>query len=49
MRYAVKLDFIAGLLAKALRCTGGDEVRSNQVLLGVPDGRVAAVPQALFA
>ena len=33
-RYAVKLDFIAGLLAKALRCTGGDEARSNQVLLG---------------
>lgn len=33
-RYAVKLDFIAGLLAKALRCTGGDETRSNQVLLG---------------
>jgi 4-hydroxyphenylacetate 3-monooxygenase len=33
-RYAVKLDFIAGLLAKALRATGGDEARSNQVLLG---------------
>ena len=33
-RYAVKLDFIAGLLAKALRCTGGDEARGNQVLLG---------------
>ena len=33
-RYAVKLDFVAGLLARALRCTGGDEARSNQVLLG---------------
>ena len=33
-RYCVKLDFIAGLLAKALRATGGDEARSNQVLLG---------------
>ncbi len=33
-RFAVKLDFICGLLAKALRCTGGDEARGNQVLLG---------------
>jgi len=33
-RFAVKLDFIAGLLAKALRCTGGDEFRGNQALLG---------------
>ena len=33
-RFAVKLDFITGLLAKALRCTGGDEARGNQVLLG---------------
>jgi 4-hydroxyphenylacetate 3-monooxygenase len=33
-RFAVKLDFFAGLLAKALRCTGGNELRSNQVLLG---------------
>ena len=33
-RYAVKLDFMAGLLAKALRATGGDEARHNQVLLG---------------
>ena len=33
-RFAVKLDFIAGLLAKALRCTGGDEAKGNQVLLG---------------
>jgi len=30
----VKLDFISGLLAKALRATGGDEARNNQVLLG---------------
>ena len=33
-RYAVKLDFIAGLLAKALHVTGGEEARNNQVLLG---------------
>ena len=33
-RYAVKLDFICGLLAKALRATGGDEARNNQVLSG---------------
>ncbi len=33
-RFAVKLDFMCGLLAKALRCTGGDEARGNQVLLG---------------
>jgi 4-hydroxyphenylacetate 3-monooxygenase len=33
-RFAVKLDFITGLLAKALRCTGGDDARGNQVLLG---------------
>jgi len=33
-RYAVKLDFMAGLVAKALRTTGGDIFRGNQVLLG---------------
>jgi 4-hydroxyphenylacetate 3-monooxygenase len=33
-RFAVKLDFIAGLLAKALHATGGDEFRGNQALLG---------------
>ena len=33
-RFAVKLDFITGLLAKALRCTGGDDARGNQTLLG---------------
>ena len=33
-RFAVKLDFITGLLAKALRCTGGDEAKGNQALLG---------------
>lgn len=33
-RYAVKLDFMAGLLAKALHATGGDEFRGNQALLG---------------
>jgi 4-hydroxyphenylacetate 3-monooxygenase len=37
-RYAVKLDFISGLLAKALRATGGDEARNNQVLLGSSPG-----------
>jgi 4-hydroxyphenylacetate 3-monooxygenase len=33
-RFAVKLDFLAGLLAKALRATGGDGFRGNQALLG---------------
>jgi 4-hydroxyphenylacetate 3-monooxygenase len=33
-RFAVKLDFLTGLLAKALHCTGGDEARGNQALLG---------------
>ncbi|HVC51178.1 MAG TPA: 4-hydroxyphenylacetate 3-hydroxylase N-terminal domain-containing protein [Stellaceae bacterium] len=33
-RYAVKLDFICGLVAKALRATGGDEFRGNQAMLG---------------
>ena len=34
IRLAVKLDFLAGLLAKALRCTGGDAFRGNQAMLG---------------
>jgi 4-hydroxyphenylacetate 3-monooxygenase len=33
-RFAVKLDFLAGLLDKALHATGGDEFRGNQALLG---------------
>jgi 4-hydroxyphenylacetate 3-monooxygenase len=33
-RLAVKLDFIAGLVAKALRITGADEFRGNQAMLG---------------
>jgi 4-hydroxyphenylacetate 3-monooxygenase len=33
-RYAVKLDFICGLVAKALHATGGDEFRGNQAMLG---------------
>jgi 4-hydroxyphenylacetate 3-monooxygenase len=33
-RFAVKLDFIAGLVARALRATGGDEFRGNQAMLG---------------
>lgn len=33
-RLAVKLDFIAGLLAKALRATGGDAFRGSQAMLG---------------
>ncbi len=33
-RLAVKLDFIAGLLAKALRVTGGHTSRSKRALLG---------------
>ena len=33
-RFEVKLDFIVGLLAKALRFTGGNKARGNRVLLG---------------
>lgn len=33
-RFAVKLDFMAGLLEKALHATGGDEFRGNQAMLG---------------
>ena len=33
-RYAVKLDFMAGLVARALRTTGGHAFRGNQALLG---------------
>jgi 4-hydroxyphenylacetate 3-monooxygenase len=33
-RFAVKLDFICGLVARALHATGGDEFRGNQALLG---------------
>ncbi len=33
-RYAVKLDFLAALTAKALRTTGADTFRGNQALLG---------------
>jgi 4-hydroxyphenylacetate 3-monooxygenase len=33
-RFAVKLDFLAGLVARALRATGGDEFRGNQAMLG---------------
>jgi 4-hydroxyphenylacetate 3-monooxygenase len=33
-RLAVKLDFLAGLIAKALRAAGSDEFRGNQALLG---------------
>ena len=33
-RLAVKLDFLAGLLTKALRATGGDAFRGNQAMLG---------------
>ena len=33
-RYAVKLDFIAALVAKALHITGADQFRGNQALLG---------------
>ncbi|MDT3381675.1 4-hydroxyphenylacetate 3-hydroxylase N-terminal domain-containing protein [Labrys neptuniae] len=34
IRFGVKLDFLAGLLAKALRATGGDAFRGNQAMLG---------------
>ena len=33
-RFVVKLEFLAGLLAKALRATGGDAFRGNQAILG---------------
>jgi len=33
-RLAVKLDFLTGLIAKALRAAGSDEFRGNQALLG---------------
>jgi 4-hydroxyphenylacetate 3-monooxygenase len=33
-RFAVKLDFICGLVARALHAAGGDEFRGNQALLG---------------
>lgn len=33
-RFAVKLDFLCGLLARALRCTGGIEQRGKRALLG---------------
>ena len=46
-RYAVKLDFIAGLLAKALRATGGDEFRGNQAMLGEVDRLAQPVLGAL--
>src|ERR671924_817655 len=33
-RLAVKLDFLVGIVAKALRTTGADEFRGNQAMLG---------------
>jgi 4-hydroxyphenylacetate 3-monooxygenase len=33
-RLAVKLDFLVGVIAKALRATGAEEFRGNQALLG---------------
>jgi 4-hydroxyphenylacetate 3-monooxygenase len=33
-RLAVKLDFLVGVLVKALRATGADEFRGNQAMLG---------------
>ena len=33
-RLAVKLDFLVGVIAKALRATGSDEFRGNQAMLG---------------
>lgn len=33
-RFQVKLEFLAGLLAKAMRATGGDAFRGNQAALG---------------
>jgi 4-hydroxyphenylacetate 3-monooxygenase len=34
IRFAVKLDFMAGLVGRALRCTGADSFRGNQAMLG---------------
>ena len=33
-RLAVKLDFLVGVIAKALRTTGADDFRGNQAMLG---------------
>jgi 4-hydroxyphenylacetate 3-monooxygenase len=33
-RFAVKLDFMVGIIAKALRAAGTDEFRGNQAMLG---------------
>src|SRR5262249_50062306 len=33
-RFAVKLDFLAGIIAKALRAAGSDDFRGNQAMLG---------------
>jgi len=33
-RLAVKLDFLVGIIAKALRATGAEEFRGNQAMLG---------------
>src|SRR4249919_803023 len=33
-RFAVKLDFMVGIIAKALRAAGSDEFRGNQAMLG---------------
>jgi 4-hydroxyphenylacetate 3-monooxygenase len=33
-RLAVKLDFLVGVIVKALRCAGSDEFRGNQAMLG---------------
>ena len=33
-RLAVKLDFMVGVIAKALRAAGSDEFRGNQAMLG---------------
>ncbi len=33
-RFAVKLDFLVGLLSKALTATGGRDIRGHQALLG---------------
>src|SRR4029079_1470538 len=33
-RLAVKLDFLTGVIAKALRAAGSDEFRGNQAMLG---------------
>jgi 4-hydroxyphenylacetate 3-monooxygenase len=44
-RFATKLDFLAGLVARALKITGGDTFRGNQAMLG----EIVALSQMFWA